>query len=85
MTEKKPAQTKGPAHRMKIAASMRGNQNGAKSKFSEELAAQYANDPEMLKWVMANQEALNAPSPDGSVAYSDDQIKQLDAKYRYNE
>ena len=70
---------------MKIAASMRGNQNGAKSKFYEELAAQYANDPETLAWVLQNQAALNNPSCDGSVPYSDEQIKLSDAKYRYNE
>lgn len=82
MTDKSP---RDPAWRMRIAASMKGNNNAAKSRFSEDLEKQYANDPETLKWVLENQKKLDSPSNDGAILYSDDQIRNGDGKFSYVE
>jgi len=74
-----------PAWRMKIAASMKGNNNAQKSKFSEDLESQYGNDPETLAWIRENQKQLDSPSQDGSVPYSEDQIRNADSKFTYLE
>lgn len=73
------------AWRMKIAASMQGNTNATRSRFSEDLEAQYGDDPDTLAWIRENQKQLDSPSSDGSVPYSDDQIKTGDSKFTYLE
>jgi len=70
---------------MKIAASMRGNRNAIQSRFSEDLTALYGDDPEVLAWIRENQRLLDAPSSDGTVPLSDNQIQALDGKLTYLE
>lgn len=74
-----------PAWRMKIAASMKGNSNATRSRFSEDLEAQYGNDPETLAWIKENQKQLNSPSGDGSMPLSEDQIRDSDSRFTYLE
>jgi hypothetical protein len=70
---------------MKIAASMRGNRNATQSRFSEDLTALYGDDPETLAWIKENQRLLDAPSSDGSVPLSENQIEALDGRFTYLE
>jgi hypothetical protein len=68
-----------PARRVRKAAQMQGNRNAASSKFSQDLMADFGDDPEIKKWIEENAGKLDSPNPDGSLPLSDDQITEGDS------
>ena len=79
------ATTNSTIHRIRISETMQANKNASSESFADELAREYAHDPEASAWLAAHREELKTANADGSVPRSTQELVKPNELQLYND
>ena len=87
--KRRPNRNPPPPHRsamarIRISEGMMANKNASAESFADELAREYANDPEAAAWIAAHKDDLKTSNPDGSVPRSSQELIRPNELQLYN-
>ena len=66
----------GTRHKIHVSAKMRGNSNRVDPHFSDDLFAQFGDDPELREWINSNKKSLDSPNTDGTIPFGEDHLNE---------
>lgn len=75
----------GTNQRIAKSVAMGANRNAVGQTFSQELQAQYGEDPEVAAWLEANARKLDQANDDGTIPMADSEINRKEQHFEFKE